>query len=264
MNFSIFDFQIGAIIYLTVLTAVIGLVMGSFLNAWSWRVAHGEKISRGRSHCTACGHVLSATDLIPVFSWLYLKGKCRYCGKKISGRYPLSELICMALYLSIVYRYGFSTDTIRFLILGSLLLAASLTDIEIMEIPDRMTVLMAAASLLRLADGISELKSMLTGFIAVAGPLLITVLIMEHILRRTAMGGGDIKLIAVLGLHFGALKTLFLLITACFAGLISVGIAKKGSGKEFPFGPSIAFAAWVTMMAGEKAVSAYLSLFGLQ
>lgn len=263
MNLSIFDFQIGALIYLTVLTAVIGLVMGSFLNAWSWRVVHGERISRGRSHCTACGHVLSAFDLVPVFSWLCLKGKCRYCGEKIPGRYPLSELICMVLYLSIVCRYGFSADTIRFLILGSLLFAASLTDMEIMELPDSMTALMAAASLLRLTKGLSELKPMLIGFIAVAGPLLIIVLIMELILKRTAMGGGDIKLIAVLGLHFGALQTLFLLITACFVGLLSLGITKKRARKEFPFGPSIALAAWVTMMTGERAVSAYLSLFGL-
>ena len=261
MNLNFFDFPIWGMVYLTVLTALIGLVMGSFLNAWAWRVAHGEKISRGRSHCTACGHVLSALDLIPLFSWLFLKGKCRYCGKKISARYPAAELVCMLLYLSIVYRYGFCMDTLRLLMLGSLLLASSITDMEIMELPDIMTGLMAAASLLRLANGLSELKPMLIGLAAVSVPLLIVVLIMEAVLKRTAMGGGDIKLIAVLGLHFGALKTLFLLIAACFIGLISAKLIRKKDGREFPFGPSIAMAAWLTMMLGDQAVNAYLALF---
>ena len=261
MNLRISDFPVWGIIYFTALTALIGLVMGSFLNAWAWRVAHGERISRGRSHCTSCGHVLGAADLVPLFSWLFLKGRCRYCGARISARYPAAELICMLLYLSIVFRYGFCMDALRFLILGSLLFAASLTDMEIMELPDIMTALMAMSSLLRLFNGLSEMKSMLIGLAAVSVPLLIVVLIMEAILKRTAMGGGDIKLIAVMGLHFGAPKTLFLLIVSCIIGLISAKLIKRSDGKEFPFGPSIAIAAWVTMMIGDAAVQAYLRLF---
>ena len=263
MKLYVFDFSRGAALYLIFITCVIGLCMGSFLNAWAWRIAHNENIAKGRSHCPECGHVLGPLDLVPLFSWLCLKGRCRYCGASIPKRYPLTELICMCLYLSIVLRFGFTIDTLRFILVGSFLLTAALVDIDIMEIPDGMLIGIAAASLLRLSEGLMALKDMPIGFLAVSVPLLIVVLIMEAVLKRTAMGGGDIKLIAVLGLHFGALRTLFLLIIACFAGLIFAAHYnnKNNKKKAFPFGPSIAIAAWITALIGEPVINMYLSLF---
>ena len=261
MKLDISDFSTGAAIYLTALTAVTGLCMGSFLNAWSYRTAHHESIARGRSHCTSCGHVLEPCDLVPLFSWIFLRGRCRYCGAKISARYPLTELICMFIYLSMIFKFGFTVTALRFILLGSLLFAASLVDIEIMEIPDSMLLMVAAVSLLRLSDGGFVLKDMLIGFFGVSVPLLIVVLIMEAVLKRTAMGGGDIKLIAVLGSHFGALQTLLLLFTACIVGLIFAALRKNKADKAFAFGPCIAVAAWITALIGDKAINMYLSLF---
>ena len=260
---SIFDFPAGAAAYLLFLTALIGLVMGSFCNAWAWRIAHNENISRGRSHCPSCGHVLSPLDLFPLISWLMLRGRCRYCKAPISVRYPLTELISMLIYLSLILRFGFTLNAIRFIIVGSLLFTASLVDIDIMEIPDRMLIFVCLAALLRLGDGIQVIPGMLIGFAAVSVPLLTVVLAMEHLLKKEAMGGGDIKLIAVLGLHFGAAQSLLLLIIACFVGLIFAAAAKTGRGREFPFGPSIAIAAWLTALVGQQVISWYLGLFML-
>lgn len=260
---SIFDFPAGAAAYLLLLTAVVGLVMGSFCNAWAWRIVHHENIAKGRSHCPECGHVLSPFDLVPLFSWLALKGRCRYCGAPISARYPLTELISMLIYLSVILRFGFTLDAIRFIIVESLLFTASLTDIDTMEIPDRMSVLLCLAALLRLGSGPGIIPSMLIGFAAVSVPLLIVVLIAEQVLKRPAMGGGDIKLIAVLGLHFGAAQTLLMLIIACIVGLIAAAAARKGASREFPFGPSIAIAAWITMLCGSSVITWYLGLFGM-
>ncbi len=260
---SLSDFPVWASIYFIFLAAVMGLVMGSFCNAWGWRIVHHESISRGRSHCPECGHVLSPIDLFPLLSWLMLKGRCRYCHAPISARYPITETVSMLMYVSILLRYGFTLDTIRFIILGSLLFTASLVDIDIMEIPDSLLVLAALASLMRLSQGFSVLFDMVTGFAAISVPLLIVVLIAEQILKRPAMGGGDIKLIAVLGLHFGALKTLLLLVIACFVGLAAAFASGKLKGREFPFGPSIAIAAWIVMLIGDSAAAWYLGLLGL-
>ncbi len=259
---SIFEFPAAATAYFLCIAAVIGLVIGSFCNAWAYRIVHNENIARGRSHCPVCGHVLGVLDLFPLLSWLALKGRCRYCGVPISARYPITEAVSMLIYISIFVRYGFTLDTIRLIILGSLLFTASLVDLDIMEIPDRMLIFACFASLLRLSSGLSVLPDMLIGFAAVSIPLLIVVLIAEHILKRPAMGGGDIKLIAVLGLHFGAAGTLLILIIACFVGLIAAAAARTGRGREFPFGPSIAAAAWIVMLIGEQILSWYMGLYG--
>ena len=244
--------------YILTVTALLGLVFGSFCNAWAWRLAHGESIVHGRSHCAVCGHPLSARDLVPLLSWLFLRGKCRYCGAPISVRYPAVELLSALYYLSIVLRFGLSVDALRLLILGSLLLTASLVDLDTMELPDGLLLAAALAALLRLPDG---WKSALLGAAAISIPLLLLVLLADKLLGRETMGGGDIKLVAVLGLHFGALQTLFLLILACVLGLFLGAAMKKAKDAPFPFGPALALAGWFTALCGTSLVSWYLSLF---
>ena len=256
---SVFDYPTPITVYLLVLALAFGAVFGSFCNAWAWRIVHHEKITKGRSHCPTCGHTLAVGDLIPIASWIIRKGRCKYCGSRISVRYLLSELILGAYFVSVVAVCGLSLDTLRFLALGCILLVMSLEDIEIMEIEDGLQLGAAACVLLRIGQP-GALRSILSG-LAVAAGLLVMVLLFEKLLKREAMGGADIKLVAVLGLHFGLLQTLYLLIVACIVGLLGAAILKKGFGREFPFGPSLAIAAWITILTGPAAVSAYLSLF---
>jgi len=234
--------------------------MGSFCNAWAWRIVNKESISKGRSHCTSCGHTLYAKDLVPLFSWIFLKGKCRYCGAEIPKRYPLAELISLMWYIGVVYANGISIQTLRLLIIGSLLLVSSLVDIDTFELPDGFTIAIAALSLLRLVNDISCWKDMLLGLIVPICVFLI-VLIMDKIKGMETMGGGDIKLIAALSLHFGLKGSLFFVIASCIAGLLLAVITKKQKDTAFPFGPMLMVGAFLTATVAEKAISMYLSLF---
>ena len=247
----------GLKIYIYVMAFIFGAVFGSFSNAWAYRIVHHENIAKGRSHCAECGHELSARDLIPVASYLSLGGKCRYCGKKISPRYLIVELLCGTYFVSIVAVAGLSVTAVRLLILGCILLISSLVDLDIMEIPEGMMIAGAVISLLRFLEGVS-VGSFFLGLVPAAA-LLLLVLLMDKIMKRETMGGGDIKLMAVLGLHFGAGEAVLIMVIACIIGIIAAYATGKGKGKAFPFGPSLAAAAWITALCGAPLMNWYLS-----
>lgn len=245
--------------YVYIVSFIFGTVFGSFCNAFAWRIVHGENIAKGRSHCAVCGHELSAKDLIPVISWLSLKGRCRYCGEKISKRYIITELVSGVCFMTIVMANGLSVTAARLLILACILLTASLVDLDIMELPNGLMAAAAAVSLLRLLEG-DTVADMALGLIP-AAVLLIIVLIMDKIMKKETMGGGDIKLMGALGLNFGAAGAVFILIASCFIGLIAAYAGGKGKGKAFPFGPMLSAGAWLCAVCGERLINWYFSLF---
>ena len=254
-----------AAILLYVLAAVLGLVLGSALNCLSYRIAHGQKWSgKQRSCCPACGHVLGAFDLVPLFSWLFLGGKCRYCHQKISPRYPLTEALLGLCFVSLLWRFGLSFDTLTAAILCACLLCLSLVDLDTQLIPDRFLLIPAAARIIQLAAE-GGFRGLVTGILpglVIGGAVLLLSLVMERILKKDAMGGGDIKLLAVLGLFFSFPEMLLLLIFACVLGIFMAAILMKlDSETAFPFGPALSAAAWVTLLFGQSLVSWYLSLF---
>lgn len=246
---------------------VLGLVMGSFLNCLAWRMTHGESVLHGRSHCTSCGHVLGPRDLVPVLSWVLSRGRCRYCGEHVSWRYPATEVLTAVVYASIVVRYGFSIQTPVFIAFASVLLVLSLTDLDEFVIPNATIIAAIAIWLAYVAclwatgqgDAWATLRDDLISGFAVAVPVLLLALVMDHVLGRASMGEGDIKLLFVAGLYFGWAQCLFLLIVACVLGLVFAFAIK--AEEHFPFGPAIAVACWVTMLVGEPAVAWYLGLF---
>lgn len=252
--------------YCCFVAALFGACMGSFLNCMAWRIVHGESVLRGRSHCDECGHVLAARDLVPVLSYLFSRGRCRYCGAKLSSRHVWAELISAAVFVSLLLQYDISLQTLEAWLLASLLLACSFADLEGYIIPDRFiaagivlfigSLFFAPFPLHRALDGA------LGGF-AVVGVLLLLVHAMEKRLGREAMGGGDLKLLFVTGLFFGWKGNLFCLILACLIGIVWALLAarKSGeSGRPIPWGPSIALGAWVTALVGERVINWYLSL----
>lgn len=251
--------------YLFFLTALLGLAMGSFLNCLAWRLAHGESVARGRSHCAVCGHILGPLDLIPVFSWLFLRGRCRYCGEKISPRYPATELLAALAYLTVVWKCGLSLDSLRFLLLFSLLLVLSLVDLEVGLIPDRLLVIGGLGWLLLAFPDPGRSALLLRGGLGAAAlfvPMLLLVLAADHLAGRETMGGGDLKLLALLGLYFGWQQGLLLLIFSCLLGLwLAALLGKAKPGTAFPFGPALATAAWLVFLVGEPILTWYFSLF---
>lgn len=263
--------------YCVCVTTIAGLCMGSFLNCMAWRMTHGESVLSGRSHCTSCGHVLGVRDLVPVFSWLSTGGKCRYCGERVSARYPATEVLCAVVYVSLLLRYGLTLETLELVAFASVLLVLTLTDIDEYIIPNKTifaaiairVAYVAAVAALRLGDAAQIAMTSLVGGFAVGLPLLGLVLVMDRVLGRDSMGGGDLKLFFVAGLYFGWQQCLFLVVVACVLGIVfgAAGqrIAGDGEGglrgKLIPFGPAIAASCWITMLVGQPVIDWYLQLF---
>lgn len=250
-----------------VLTALLGLIMGSFLDCLAWRLAHGESILWGRSHCAACGHTLSPRDLVPLASWFLLGGRCRYCGQPIPVRCLVSEVGTAAVYLSLVLLYGVSLSALRLLVLASLLVAAALVDLDQDWIPDQLIVAgIAAFAVFSLLDPLpfQTLFHGLLGSLALSTALLLLVLAADRILGRESMGGGDLKLFFMTGLYFHWKYDLLLLILTCILGLALAALMGRAKpGVPFPLAPALAAAAWLVMLAGRPVLHWYLGLFGL-
>lgn len=258
----------GLTAYILFITALLGLVMGSFAACMAGRLAAGESTLRGRSHCADCGHALSPRDLVPVFSWAVLRGRCRYCGAKIPVLCPTAELLCAGAFLGLVLRFDVSLAALEGCILTVLLLTAALVDWQAGWIPDRLLAAGVCNFVLfsLIEGGGAALLTGLLGGAALALPLLAMVLVMDRVLKRDSMGGGDLKLFFVVGLYFSWREALFILILCCLLGILFALVSKKTTGdpenpKAFPFGPAIAAGAYLSLLAAQPAVAWYLRLF---
>ena len=260
---SIYEYR-PLLYYCAALALCLGASLGSFLNCAAWRIAHGESFVKGRSRCPACGHTLGPPDLVPVFSWLFLRGKCRYCGERISPRYVLAELLFAALTLACLLRFDLGVECLRNLVFLCCLFCLSLVDLEIWEIPDGCLLVAAAvwlAALPFLWQGWWPALSHVLCGVLVGGGVLLLSLVMDRMLQKESMGGGDIKLFALVGLYLGFYRTVFTLLLSCVLGLLFVLISRRGRGKPFPFGPAISAAAAVLLLWGDGIVDWYLGLF---
>lgn len=243
-------------VYCVVLAFILGSVFGSFLNCVSDRIIAHEKWWTGRSKCDACGHELGILDLFPVFSYLFLKGKCRYCGTKLSSTYMFSELGLGILFVVMVLVRGtLDLTLLKDLGLVTCLYGLSLSDLKSYEIPDGFILTSIIWWLLFGFDP----KSLAAGFV-IAGSVLLLSLLMDKILKKESMGGGDIKLFFVVGLYLGLYGSLFNLILACLFGLLLVVILKKN---KIPFGPAIAMATYISLLYGSQFVNWYMSILGM-
>lgn len=266
------DYMIFPKLFVSVFTFLIGCCIGSFLNVLIYRIPIGMDFKRGRSMCFSCKHQLHAIDLVPLFSWLFLGGKCRYCKAKISCQYPIVEAITGAAFTAI---YWLATDCkinlslVGYCIAFSALLVTAVIDYRTMEIPDSMWITVFVGSLFvyaqeLIADGGFNLKCFLTRFIgifAASGILLILALI-----TKGGMGGGDIKLMAACGFLLGWKQVILALIMGAAIGtlyLVFMAVKNKGKvPKKVPFGPHLSIAVVICIFAGGKILNWYLSLCG--
>ena len=257
--------------------------MGSFINCWAWRYIHGESVISGRSHCTSCGHELGVRDLVPVFSWLASKGKCRYCGEAVSARYPATEIICAVVFVAIVVVYGITLETVELLAFAGILLFLSLTDIDDFLVPNGCIIaaLVVRIVYMAIAWAVGQMSLADVGYyvgsaFAIGVALLIVVLVADKVFGRESMGGGDLKLFFVAGLYFGWQQGLFLVILSCIIGIVVAVVAPRrkepnpegvpesdsenAMKRVFPFGPSIAAACIITMLVGKPLLTWYIGL----
>ena len=249
---------------LILIAAVYGLIVGSFINAWAYRLAHDESIREGRSHCPKCGHQIRAYDNIPVVSWLVLRGRCRDCGAPISWRYPAGEALTAALFVGVALMDGLSWLLVPHLLFVSALVLISQVDLEIRIIPDIVILPVAVVGLplmIVLADG-AWWQWPVAGLGAAAFLFLISE-VYFRVRHLEGMGFGDVKLALCMGIYLGAA-----VVPALFIGFLSgavIGVVvvatSKGDGKTaIPFGPFLAAGAVIALFAGNALIDAYLGL----
>ncbi len=252
----------GLLIYLMVFAFVLGTIMASFGTCMAERMAAGRSWLRGRSECDSCHHVLGVRDLVPVFSWLFSRGKCHYCGSKVPVKYPLTELLVGILFALVILRDGgIGFVTVRDWGMIVIALAVTITDFMTYEIPNGLPIsgiILQLLYILASGDIWGELKDSLIGGFVLAGGLLVISLIMDRILKKDSMGGGDIKLFFLAGLVLGLGQGVFCLLLASIIGLIMVAVMKQN---RIPFGPAISVAFVMTLFIGTPVINWYLSLF---
>ena len=251
-------------IFYSLLFSLLGLVLGSGLNCLSYRLARHQDWVHGTSVCPACGARLTAIDLVPLFSWLFLRGKCRHCGAKISVRYPLTELLSGLAFLAIYLKYDLTLSAAAALVLYCCLLCLSLVDLDIQEIPNIFLLIPALARVAQLLieGGLAGLWYGLWHSLLLGGGMLLLVLLLEKLLKKEAMGGGDLKLIFVLGLFFTVPEFILMLFLACLFGLLlAVLINGRNLGLTFAFGPALSLSAMLTLLYSAPLINWYLSLF---
>lgn len=257
-------------LYFYILVAITGLLIGSFLNVCIYRIPRKESISFPPSHCFACGNNLKPIDLFPVFSYVFLKGKCRYCSEKISMQYPLIEILNCLSYLLLFKHFGLSIDFLFFALLASVSIVISVIDYYhqiILNTTVLFTMIVGIIYKITLYITLDEklftiLKSSILGFLIGGGFYLLI-----FIATNGNMGGGDIKLMAALGVWLGIRDTgLAMLLTFMIGAIISVFLlaTKIKSRKDaIPFGPFIILGTFITILYGTEIIEMYLKMVGL-
>lgn len=244
-------------LYYTIVFALIGLVCGSFFNVVGMRWPKGESIIRPGSHCENCQTPLTVRDLVPVFSYLFLRGKCRTCGAKYGPFHVIIEALTGILFAYAYAQLGFSKELVVALSLISLLAIITVSDLLYTIIQDRVLLIFGALiAIMRIISPLQPWWDAILG--AVFG---FSLLLLLSILSKGGMGGGDIKLYFVLGLVLGLKLTFLSLFFAALIGLIVSIILRRGFGKTIPFGPSIAVATLIVYFHGDAIFNWYLHLF---
>lgn len=247
------------------LVFVYSLLAGSFLNVCIYRIPREESIVFPGSHCTKCGTKLMVLELIPVISYLFLRGRCRTCDERISLRYPMVELGTAVLVTFQFHLMGMRLPFLFFSIMTLILITMTMIDFDHQIIPDGLNLtlgLLGAVYLLAVVipdQGIVGLIPNAIGFFLGGGLFLLIAVV-----SNGGMGGGDIKLMAVLGLWFGWQQLLLLMMISFVSGavisLALLALKIKGRKDMIPFGPFIALAGYLTSIYGNELILWYLNL----
>ena len=252
-----------AVVYATLL----GAVIGSFLNVCVHRWPRDESVVRPRSRCPQCGNPIAWYDNVPIVSWLVLRGRCRHCGNPISARYPLVELAVALIWFGamLAFVWGDATATgpaigeaLRVAVFATILLGIALTDAEHYIIPDEFSLggVVIGVLLSLLPGGITPLASALGAAVGFVLLWLIAVL-GEKAFRKPAMGGGDIKMMAMIGAFVGWQGVLLTVFLGSLLGAVIFGPISYRTGKLVPFGIFLALGGFVAMLWGDALVHWY-------
>jgi len=260
------------------LTALLGLVFGSFFNVVIWRVPLHKSISSPPSHCPRCRKPIRAYDNVPVLSWLLLRGRCRDCRKPIPVRYPLIEALTGLLFVAAFARFGFSLMTVKAIVFISLLIITAFIDLDHQVIPFGFSLTGLALGLLGGAFAPPpRVVQAVAAAAAGAGFILFAILLWRYVLagvfrrfgvdQKEGMGLGDLPYAAMIGAFVG-LKGLVVALAAAVVfgviiGLMARSIGRNQRGQPIPFGPFLALGALVGLFFGPQLFNTYARFAGL-
>ncbi|PWJ47998.1 leader peptidase (prepilin peptidase) / N-methyltransferase [Quadrisphaera granulorum] len=251
--------------------ALLGLLVGSFLNVVVHRVPRGQSVAFPPSACPVCDHRVRARDNVPVLSWLLLRGRCRDCRARISARYPLVEAGTAVAFAVVTAVVGLDWSLPAWLYLTAISVALALIDLDVHRLPDAIVLpsYPVSAVLLTVAALADHRPSALLG--ALLGAVVLGgIYLALHLARPDGMGLGDVKLAGLLGLHLGWLGWGELAVGGFLAfllgGLVALPMVlagRAGRSTALPFGPFMLAGAFAALLAGDALVGAYLDLAGL-
>ncbi|MFS8777690.1 prepilin peptidase [Synechococcus sp. W70.1] len=257
-----------------VLVLILGACVGSFINVVVYRLPRGLSLLYPGSHCPHCKTPLGPTENLPILGWFLLRGRCRHCGNPIAWRYPAVEALTMGLFGLSVGVLGFSPRGILTCLLLGWLLALALVDLDTFLLPEALTRSGLLAGLLaRLVlpwlEGSRSLAATGSSLVAGIAGAVLGIWLVEgiglvgrQVLRREAMGGGDGKLLALIGMWLGWQGVVVTLLLGSALGLLvsllAMARGRARLGKPVPFGPYLALGGAVAALAGSPLVEAYL------
>ena len=246
-----------------VILGLLGLIVGSFSNVCIYRIPRNESIIYPASHCPKCLKTIKPIDNIPLLSYILLKGRCRHCKSKISIQYPMVEFLTGLTYLIIYLIYGLSFQTLIYIILSSALIIIAFIDLNQQIIPDVISLpgIVIGFILSFFVSYISFVDSIL-GIVVGGEIILIIGMGGSAIYKKEAMGGGDVKLAAMIGAFLGwryIIISLFLgFFLGALIGIILIVTKIKKREDVIPFGPFIILGSFITLLWGKKIISWYL------
>ncbi len=245
---------------------LIGAAVGSFLNVCIWRLPRGQSIVWPPSQCPACRHKIAPVDNIPLLGYFRLRGRCRSCGAPISPRYPVVESLTGMMAVVLLVVFGLTAQTAILFVLFCLLVVVSCADLDHMVIPDKVTLPGIGLGLaLNVLVAPRLILNFLLGALVGAAALYAVAILGELLFKKESMGGGDIKMAAMVGAFLGwreVLLSLFVaILVGAMAGMALILLGLKNRGEHIPFGPFIAVGTVVVVFWGENIVPAYQKLF---
>lgn len=251
---------------------IFGLIIGSFLNVCILRLPEGRSIVVGSSSCMSCNTRLTFLDLVPLLSYIFLRGKCRHCGQKISPIYPIVESLTAVLFILLFIEFGLTYKLIVYMAVAAVLIVLSFIDFRHMIIPNGLIIALIVIGGIQLVTAIltgpagifGVWSDYVIGFFAGGVPLLLIALFCTFLLKKEAFGGGDIKLMAAAGLIIGWRLTITSyiigIIIGAIAGVILLATGKKKRGDEIPFGPALALGILISIFFGNALINWYVGM----
>lgn len=262
MNLALLKLSIDAAKFvIQFLVFMTGACIFSFLNVVIYRLPEQRTLIKGHSMCKKCGHELAVKDIIPIFSWLFLGGKCRYCKEKITFRYTFVELLGGVAAVGLTQYYGYTPAAFTVFALFCLLTVISFIDNDTMIIPPQLNALVLVVGIISIwTMGGPSIVSRIIGLFCISLPLYLIILIVPD-----GFGGGDIKLMFAVGFFLGWKAT----VIAFFIGLVVGGLygvlllirRKMGRKEHFAFGPFLCIGIALAVFYGEFLMNLYLGSF---